>query len=85
MGDLRRCITTDGKVRWFSSVAFDRSVTFGRLRVRATMRNGDGFMGRLGGGWLWKLGILAGRGEIVLELFVMSLRVQWLDAREATP
>lgn len=77
MSDLKHCITKDGDIRWFSSISFDKRVSIGRVNIAATMRAGDGFMGRLGGGWSWKLGILASRYGFVLELFVMSVRVSW--------
>lgn len=64
-------------LKWHASVAFDKTAQIGRVRIRATMRKGDGVMGRLGGGWSWKLGILAAKTEIVLEIFVMSIRICW--------
>jgi hypothetical protein len=73
----KRCITPDGKLRWHSTLAFDRTVRLGRFKARATMRANDGAMGRLGGGWSWKFGILAARTEMVFELFVMSVRISW--------
>lgn len=76
----KRCITPDGKVRWHSTVAFDRTFKVGRIKARAVMREANGAMGRLGGGWSWKLGILAARQEFVLKLFVMSVRVSWRSA-----
>jgi hypothetical protein len=79
---LKHCITPDGKIRWHSSVHFDKSVQIGRLRVHAQMRKGDGFTGRLGGGWSWKLGILAARTEVVFDLFVMSIRFRWFPLAE---
>lgn len=74
---MKRWITPDGKLRFHSTVAFDKVWQIGRVRIRAFMREGDGLMGRLGGGWSWKLGILAGRTEVVFELFVMSVRIGW--------
>jgi hypothetical protein len=68
---------------WHASLCFEKTITVRRLRVKATMRNGDGWMGRMGGGWVWKFGILAGRTEWVLELFVMSVRVTILPKEKA--
>lgn len=65
---------------WHSSLAFRKEFSFGGWRVVAEMRNNDGCMGRLGGGWAWKLGILASDSSYVLELFVMSIRI-WLPKK----
>ena len=61
---------------WFSGVHFEKVLEVGRLRIKATMRDGKGLMGRFGGGWQWKLGIQVGswRGFII-SLFVMEIRV----------
>lgn len=67
-------LTANNKIRWHASICFDKTGQIGRLKLHALMKAGDGFMGRLGGGWAWKLGILAARNEIVLELFVMNIR-----------
>lgn len=70
-------ITEEGQLRWHSTDAFNWKRSIGRLHVHANMRRTDGAMGRMGGGWLWKFGVLAARTEIVLELFVMTVRLRW--------
>ena len=34
-------------------------------------------MGRFGGGWRWKLGILVGKKQIALDLIVGSINFNW--------
>lgn len=41
---------------WFSSVVFERRWSLGQWAFSVRMRRADGFMGRFGGGWDWKLG-----------------------------
>lgn len=60
---------------WHSSIHFLKTVTIFGYAVKFEMRKNDGWMGRLGGGWAWKLGILASRNDVVFELFVMSIRI----------
>jgi hypothetical protein len=36
-----------------------------------------GGMGRFGGGWKWKLGILVGKREVIFELIFGSIRIKW--------
>lgn len=67
---------------WIATTAFEKQVTLGRLRVKARMAKGNGVMGRLGGGWAWKLGILAAKTDVVLELFVMSVRFTWMKRED---
>ena len=64
--------------RWFSSSAFDRRWQIGRVSIRAHMRRNDGFMGRFGGGWNWKLGIQVGSTTAIVSLLVMELRFSLL-------
>jgi hypothetical protein len=59
---------------WTASIAFRKQVRLGAWTITAQMKNGDGAWGRLGGGWKWKLGILWGGTDVVLDLFVMSIR-----------
>lgn len=61
---------------WQASVAFCKQVRLGKWTLTAQLNNGDGVWGRLGGGWTWKLGILWSRTDVVLDLFVMSIRFQ---------
>ena len=52
-----------GRVRW-------RGVPY---RVTYSRKSADEFMGRFGGGWQWKIGIMAGPSTVILDLFVASL------------
>jgi hypothetical protein len=62
-------------MQWESSYAIDRKWTIGRAEFRFTMRRADGFMGRFGGGWNWKLGIQVGSWRSwILSLLVAELR-----------
>jgi len=53
----------------------------GRLSVSFTYHYADGFMGRFGGGWTTKCGMLLSVPSklVVFELFVISVRVQYLS------
>ena len=39
-------------------------------------RTPDG-MGRFGGGWRWKLGIIIGRSECIVDLVFGGIRISW--------
>lgn len=67
-------LTDDNKIRWHSDTGIDRTWTLGRLQMRFRMSAGNGAMGRLGGGWAWKLGAMGSRNEIVIEVLVFSIR-----------
>ncbi len=71
------CITDDGKARWHSDDLINWEWQRGRLKLQFHMRKNNGAMGRLGGGWLWKLGIDAARSGFVLYLFVAMFRCSW--------
>jgi hypothetical protein len=47
---------------------------FGRLKINFRMTAGNGAMGRLGGGWSWKLGAMGSGNEVVLEVIAFSMR-----------
>lgn len=36
-----------------------------------------GLMGRFGGGWRWKLGLLVGGKTVILDLIFGSIRISW--------
>lgn len=38
-------------------------------------------MGRLGGGWAWKLGAMGGSDEVCFELLFFTIRFRILPAR----
>jgi hypothetical protein len=61
-------------MNWHSSTAIRKELNLGRLRTVFQMKRADGCMGRLGGGWTWKLGAMGTSNELVLELFVCSIR-----------
>lgn len=75
-------LTDDNKIRWHSSKSVRKEwLVFGWKTV-FQLRSNNGAMGRMGGGWLWKLGILYGGTDIVLELFICTLR---FTRAKATP
>jgi hypothetical protein len=74
---LKHCITENGQIRWHSDEIINWKRQYGRLKVSFRMRKNNGAMGRMGGGWLWKFGIEAARGELLFNLFVAVLRVSW--------
>jgi len=67
-------------MNWFSTYSFCKRAYIGRLLVELSMRKADGFMGRFGGGWNWKLGFQAGGRTVIFALLVASLRISWLKA-----
>lgn len=67
-------LTPDNKVRWHSEVAAQRTWRIGRFHATFRMTKGNGVMGRLGGGWAWKLGIMGARRELCMELLFFTLR-----------
>lgn len=69
-------ITKDNKVRWHSDEVINKKWKFGRFEICLRMTAGNGFMGRLGGGWLWKLGAMGTKSEICLELIFFTIRMR---------
>lgn len=70
-----------GITNWASSYAIDKRLTIGRIVFRFTLRRADGYMGRFGGGWNWKLGIQASSltkdsWTMIISLLVAELRIQ---------
>lgn len=62
---------------WYSSRRLNRQFSVGRLDIGVEMRRNDGWMGRFGGGWNWKLGIQAGGNTVIVSLLVMEVRLDW--------
>jgi len=54
-----------------------REVWVGRLRLQVQWRAANNLWGRFGGGWQWALGFVASRSTLILNLLVMTLRVDW--------
>lgn len=54
----------DNTLRRHSDEAIDKRWNVGRLQIPFRMTAGNGAMGRLGGGWAWKLGAMGARGEL---------------------
>lgn len=71
---MKNYITSDNKIRWHSDVTIHKVWNISRLRITFRMTAGNGFMGRLGGGWSWKLGAMGTGNEICLELIFFSIR-----------
>lgn len=62
---------------WFSSYAFSKHWQIGKLKINPSMRRADGYMGRFGGGWNWKLGFMSSGSTIIFSLLIMSIRISW--------
>ena len=45
------------------------------VNIEVVWQERDGRNGRMGGGWLWKAGIMYSPGVLVLEFFVISIRI----------
>lgn len=58
---------------WASTYLFNVRRAFGRLTVGASMRRTDGWMGRFGGGWNWKLGVALGSSTLLIDLLVLTV------------
>lgn len=43
--------------------------------VSVKWRRNDGWMGRFGGGWNWKLGIQVGGATAIISLVVLEVRI----------
>lgn len=67
--------------RWTSEYIFNKTIINTKhLVVNVNMRRSNSFMGRFGGGWQYKFGFQTGnwyqgRNTIIIELFVMSVRI----------
>ena len=46
-----------------------------RFRVTFSWRSKKNLWGRFGGGWNWKLGVMVGGSDIILDILVFSLRI----------
>lgn len=67
---------------WGSPYLIKKKWTFGRVTVGFDARSTEGFMGRFGGGWNWKLGFQASTiprpsGTVIISLLIADLRVDW--------
>lgn len=60
---------------WFSSTAFNKKIKIRRLELTFSMQRSDGFMGRFGGGWNWKIGFQAGGRTVIISLLIMDIRI----------
>jgi len=72
---------------WRSSHYFDKRWQWSRIKIRFDMRRNDGFMGRFGGGWDWKLGIQASTPNkygwtVIISLLVASLSIDYAPGKE---
>jgi hypothetical protein len=59
--------------KWLSTYAIHKRWSIGRLKIKFSMRRSDGFMGRFGGGWNWKVGIQASERTVLLSLLIAEL------------
>jgi hypothetical protein len=64
------------KKSWFSTERIRKEWSIGRLRIYFLMHNDDGHMGRFGGGWNRKLGIALADSELLVDIWVATLRFQ---------
>ena len=60
---------------WASSYKINRRWTIGRICVAFSARSSDGFMGRFGGGWNWKLGAQIGGTTAIFSLLIADLSI----------
>jgi hypothetical protein len=62
---------------WASAYLVDKTWRIGRVKINFSMRSTNGYMGRFGGGWDWKLGFQAGGHCVIFSLLVADLRITW--------
>lgn len=60
---------------WFSDYNIREQWSIGRVDVRFSSRSSNGFMGRFGGGWNWKLGVQIGGNTMLIGLLIAELCV----------
>lgn len=64
-------------MKWASSTFIDWKCELWRFGFRIYWRRKDGFMGRFGGGWNWKLGIQAGGSTVIFNLLVFDVSLMY--------
>jgi len=66
----------DDLPKWSSTTIADyrlgRSDTWS---FRFHWRRSDGFMGRFGGGWNWKIGLQMGSSSLIISLLIFSITI----------
>ena len=60
---------------WGSPYLIDKTCRIGRVKINFNMRSAEGYMGRFGGGWNWKLGVMVGGRTVIVSLLVADLRI----------
>jgi len=66
---------------WFSPVIINKSWSFYRFKTTLRMTNGQGIMGRFGGGWNWKLGIMIGKKTVIFDIIILSIRIDYSQSK----
>lgn len=69
---------------WASKYNVRKSWEYGRLAVAFSARSSDGWMGRFGGGWNWKLGVQIGGGTALFSLLIAELSVTVHKAKKGS-
>lgn len=59
------------------STRIEKAFRIGRLKITFTYNRNDGCMGRCGGGWFYKFGIMGGKSEVCIELTWVTIRASW--------
>jgi len=67
----------NGSERPWHSTSHTKTFRVGRLKLTLQYNGNDGWMGRCGGGWLYKFGIMGGKSEVCIELTWLTIRVAW--------
>lgn len=60
---------------WSSKTIVHKEFQIGQYSFTYERRSKEGFMGRFGGGWQYKLGIDIGGSTVILNLLIASLRI----------
>jgi hypothetical protein len=55
---------------------YEKRFRIGRLDVRIDQRSRKSRMGRFGGGWNWKVGVMVGGRTVIISLLVLDVRIQ---------
>lgn len=55
---------------------YDKRFHVGRINVKINQRSRRSRMGRFGGGWQWKVGVMVGGRTVIISLLVLDIRIQ---------
>ncbi len=57
------------------STRIDKRFKIGRFNIHIEWKTSSNLLGRFGGGWNWKIGIMFSKTTVIINLLVMSIRI----------